>query len=274
MCEEVKLAYSNYSTSIVTTNIVKAVLKEKLDYAIKMIDISSDKQLWECIAKGKADVMVSAWLPKLHASMQQHYVNQVEILKPVTLGVQIGIVTPTYVTIDSLDQLISKKDQFSNKIYCIQEHVGSADMAEQAINIYKLKGVQCVILPEQEILNKIGTCVKKLEWIAVASWVPHIMLEQWKLKFLDDPQNAFVKDEKIFSVATNLLKKEHRDVYAFLMEFYCSPRELQQVMSDMVKSNKTAYDAARDYIIKHPEKVKKWIKNVKKGHQKRRFHLN
>jgi glycine betaine/proline transport system substrate-binding protein len=274
VCDEVRLAYSNYSTSIITTNLVKAVLKEKLDYTIKMINFPSDQLLWNSIATGKADAMVSAWLPKSNSFMHIKYKNQVDILKPIALGVHIGIVTPTYVTIDRLDQFLSKKNEFNNKIYCIKEHVGSTDMAKTALRVYQLKGVECVVLSEQDIMKKIENNVNKLEWIALASWVPHTMLEKWKLKFLEDPNDAFMKDEKIYAVATKLLKKEHRDVYAFLKEFYCSPKELQELMSDMVKFNKSPYDAAKDYITKHSDKVKKWIKNVKKGHQKRRFHLN
>ncbi|MBF0452905.1 MAG: hypothetical protein HQK75_19545, partial [Candidatus Magnetomorum sp.] len=89
-----------------------------------------------------------------------------------------------------------------------------------------------------------------------------------------DPKNVFDKDEKVVAVATKSITKEHRDVHAFLMEFYCSPKDLQEIMRDMVKLNKSPYNAARDYVLKHPEKVQNWIKNVKKGHQKRRFHLN
>ncbi|MBF0452385.1 MAG: hypothetical protein HQK75_16910, partial [Candidatus Magnetomorum sp.] len=165
ICEQVKIAYSNYSTSIVITNVVKAVLQEKLDYSIEMIDHPSD-QLWEIIAAGKADLMVSAWLPKSHAAMQKKYQDRVDILKPVTLGIQIGFVVPTYVTIDRIDHLVQKANQFDNKIYCIKDHIGSVEMAKQAIDMYGLKGVEYVLLSEQDLLKKIEQSVKKLEWIA------------------------------------------------------------------------------------------------------------
>jgi len=272
LCENVRLAYTNNSTSVVTTNIVKAVL-EKLSYSVEMIGCPSD-ELWETIASGRADAMVSAWLPKSHSSMLKKYENRVEVLKPIMLGSQIGFVTPTYVTIENIDGFKAKASRFDNKIYCIKDHIGSIEMTKRAIKAYGLKGVKCVLLSEKEMLTKIEKSVKQLEWIALGAWSPNIIFSKWKLKFLEDPKNIFDKDEKIFTVATTSLKNEHRDVHAFLMGFFCSHKELQKIMETIAKSNEDPYDAAKNYIQKNPEKYKNWVKDVKKGHQKRRFHLN
>jgi len=272
LCENVNLAYTNNSTSVVATSLVKAVL-EKLSFSVKMIECPSN-QLWETVATGRADAMVSAWLPKSHSLMLKKYNSQVEVLKPITLETRIGLVTPTYVTIENIKGFKGKTARFQNKIYCVKDHIGSIKMTKNIIEAYGLDGVKCILLSEEEMLNKISECVKKLEWIALGTWSPNIIFSKWKMKFLDDPKKISDIDENIYTVVTTSLKKEHRDVHAILKGFFCSHKEHQEIMEHIAKSNLTPYDAAKQYISKNPEKYKIWIKNVKKGHQKRKFHLN
>jgi glycine betaine/proline transport system substrate-binding protein len=271
-CNDLQLGYTNDSTSIITSNVVKAVLVEKLGTSVKMTAYPVDK-LWGEVATGNVDVMVSAWLPQSHAALLKKYKGQIEILKPVTLGVTIGLVTPTYVTINRLDQFNTKKSRFKNNIYCIKGHIGSIEMTKRAIAAYSLKKVKCVELTEQQLIKKIEDCSSKLEWIALGAWTPHIIFSQWKLKFLQDPKDVFSKDEQIVAISKPTFKKDERDAYAFLKKFYCSPKEIQEMMNAIIKLNKSPYGVAKEYISKNSEQVNKWIKNVEKGHQKRRFHL-
>jgi glycine betaine/proline transport system substrate-binding protein len=271
-CNALKLGYTNDSTSIITSNVVKAVLAEKLGASVKMTAYPVDK-LWRKVATGNVDVMVSAWLPQSHAALLKKYKGQVEILKPVTLGAQIGLIVPTYVTIDRLDQFNTKKSRFKNKIYCIKGHIGSIEMTKRAIAAYNMKNVKCVELTEQQLIKKIEDCSSKLEWIALGAWSPHIIFSQWKLKFLSDTKDVFSKDEQIVAISKPNFQKDARDAYAFLKKFYCSPKEIQEMMNAIIKLNKSPYGAAKEYISKNSEQVNKWIKNVEKGHQKRRFHL-
>jgi glycine betaine/proline transport system substrate-binding protein len=269
---ELKLGYTNDSTSIITSNLVKAVLAEKLGVSVKLTEYPVD-HLWRDVAAGKIDAMISAWLPQSHASFLKQYKGQIEILKPVTLGIKIGLVTPTYVTIDRLDQFNTKVSRFNNKVYCIKGHIGSVEMTKRAIAAYSLQNVKCEELSEQKLIKKVEDCSGKLDWIALGIWSPHIIFSQWKLKFLEDTKDVFSRDEQIVAISKTSLQKEERDAYAFLKKFYCSPKEIQEMMNSIIKLNKSPYGAAKEYIAKNPEQVKKWIQNVEKGHQKRRFHL-
>jgi glycine betaine/proline transport system substrate-binding protein len=233
-CNDLQLGYTNDSTSIITSNVVKAVLVEKLGTSVKMTAYPVDK-LWGEVATGNVDVMVSAWLPQSHAALLKKYKGQIEILKPVTLGVTIGLVTPTYVTINRLDQFNTKKSRFKNNIYCIKGHIGSIEMTKRAIAAYSLKKVKCVELTEQQLIKKIEDCSSKLEWIALGVWTPHIIFSQWKLKFLQDPKDVFSKDEQIVAISKPTFKKDERDAYAFLKKFYCSPKEIQEMMNAIIK---------------------------------------
>jgi len=271
-CDTLRLGYTNDSTSIITSNLVKAVLVEKLSNSVKVTEYPADT-LWKELAKGNVDVMVSAWLPQSHGAYLKKFKGQVEVLKPVTLGVQIGLITPTYVTVDGLNQLSTKASRFKNKIYCIKGHIGSIEMTKRAIAAYSLKNVKCVQLTEQKWIKKIEDCSNKLEWIVLGAWSPHIVFSQWKLKYLEDSKEVFSKDEQIVAVSNSSLHKDNRDAYAFLKKFYCSPKEIQEIMNNIVKRNKSPYGAAKDYLLQNPDQVKKWIQNVGKGHQKRRFHL-
>jgi len=272
-CEEIRLGYTKDSTSIVTTTLVKAVLVEKLGQSVKMIPYTP-QVLWQAVATKKVDAIVSAWLPQSHGALFKQYKSKVEVLKPVTLGIKMGVVTPTYVTIDNLDQFSGKASRFKNIIYCIKDHIGSIEMTKRTIAAYSLKNIKLVEMTEQELITKLEACVDKLEWIALGAWTPHIIFSQWNLKYLEDKKGVFSNDEQVVAIANTDLSKNYRDTHALLKKFYCSSKELQEIMRTIIKRNKSPYGAAKDYILNNPDQVKKWIQNVEKGHQKRRYHLN
>ena len=61
--------------------------------------------MWEAVATSEADAMVAAWLPGTHGDLYEQYQDQLIDLGPNLEGAKIGLVVPSYMDIDSIEDL-------------------------------------------------------------------------------------------------------------------------------------------------------------------------
>ena len=101
--KQVKLAYVSWDTEIASTNVIGLVL-EDMGYKVKLTQVDAGP-MWAAVASGDADAIVSAWLPGTHAKYMADYKGKVEDLGPNLEGAKIGLVVPSYMKIDSIEDL-------------------------------------------------------------------------------------------------------------------------------------------------------------------------
>ena len=100
---EIELAYVEWDTEVASTNVVGQVLEAQgFDVTLTPLD---NAVMWSAVAEGQADGMVAAWLPGTHASQYETYGEDVEDLGANLEGAKIGFVVPSYMDIDSIEDL-------------------------------------------------------------------------------------------------------------------------------------------------------------------------
>lgn len=104
--EEIELSYVEWDTEVASTNVVKIAL-ENIGYKVEITPLDN-AIMWEAVATGEADGMVAAWLPGTHGEMFEQYGDQMVDLGPNLEGAKIGLVVPTYMDIDSIEDLEAK----------------------------------------------------------------------------------------------------------------------------------------------------------------------
>jgi len=134
---EVELAYVEWSCATASVNVVKAVLQEKLGYTVEITPVSA-AAMWQAIACGDVDGMTTAWLPVTHAHYMAKMKDKVVDLGSNCEGAGIGLVVPTYVTIDSIAEMNGVADKFDGKIIGIDPGAGIMSKTEKAIEEYGL----------------------------------------------------------------------------------------------------------------------------------------
>jgi len=75
---EINLAYVEWDTEVASTHVVGQVL-EDLGYKVTLTPLDNGI-MWEALANGEVDGMVSAWLPQTHAPQVEKYNNKIENL--------------------------------------------------------------------------------------------------------------------------------------------------------------------------------------------------
>jgi len=272
----VRLAYVEWSETIASTNLIQAVLQEKMGVQCEIIPMTADK-MWEAVATGEADAMLAAWLPTTHGHFYQQYKNQIVDLGPNLEGTQIGLVVPDitvgrqtaatgqrnapYITVQSIPELKQYASNFKGKIIGIDPEAGIMKKAREAMQVYGLTNFRLIQGSEISMAAELSDAIRKQKWIVVTGWIPHWKFARWKLKFLDDPENVFGGKEKIHTMVRQGLKEDMPEVYGFLDRFNWTPEDLGQLMIWIQEDDGIfPYDKALRYMRYHSEQIQSWLK--------------
>jgi glycine betaine/proline transport system substrate-binding protein len=273
--KNVRLAYVEWSETIASTNMVQAVLQEKMGYKCEIIPMTADK-MWQAVAEKEVDAMVAAWLPSTHGHYYAAVKNRVENLGPNMKGTRIGLVVPDitvgrqtaasgqrnapYITVDSITQLNAYARKFNGRIIGIDPEAGIMKKTKQAIEAYGLSNFRIVEGSEVSMTAELSNAISKQRWIVVTGWVPHWMFARWNLKFLEDPKGVYGGMERIDTIVRKGLKDDLPEVYAFLDNYFLDPEELGQLMIWIQEDEGMyPYDKCLRFIRHHSEKIESWL---------------
>lgn len=89
-------------------------------YKVEMIPLDNAVN-WKTIANGNADVSTSAWLPVTHGEHYDKYKDQLDDLGPNLEGTKLGLVVPSYMSVNSIADL---SEQAGKKLTGIEPGAG------------------------------------------------------------------------------------------------------------------------------------------------------
>ncbi len=103
----IEIALLPWDDAIFTANVAKIALEEKgFDVTLTQVDPAV---MFEAIATGIADVSLAAWMPVTHAYLYEQYEGEFDDLGPNLEGAKTGLAVPSYMDIDSLEDLEPKE---------------------------------------------------------------------------------------------------------------------------------------------------------------------
>ncbi len=273
--EAIRLAYTEWSTSVASANLAKAVFQEKLGIPCELLSLDAD-EMWAAVAEGRADAMLSAWLPDTHAHYHEQFKDQVVNLGPNLKGTQIGLVVPKvtmgrltagtgirnqpYIDIDSIAELKAHADQFKHRIIGIEPQAGIMRKTRQAMEAYGLDDFRLVDGSEVAMVAELSHAIRRQKWIVVTGWLPHWSFARWNLKFLDDPKNVFGGSGTINTVVRQGLREDMPRAFEMLDRFFWEPADAGQLMLWIrEEEGRFPYEKALRWMRTHPEKIAGWI---------------
>ncbi|CRM67844.1 MULTISPECIES: glycine betaine ABC transporter substrate-binding protein [Pseudomonas] len=245
-----------WSDSVATTHVAAEVIKQKLGYDVKLQAVATGI-MWQGVATGKLDAMLSAWLPVTHGEYWTKNKDKVVDYGPNFKDAKIGLIVPEYVKAKSIEDL--KTDTtFKNKIVGIDAGSGVMLKTDEAIKQYGLD-YKLQASSGAAMIAELTRAEDKQDSIAVTGWVPHWMFAKWKLRFLDDPKGVYGAAETVNSIGSKGLEAKAPEVAAFLKKFqWASKDEIGEVMLAIQEGAKPDA-AAKDWVAKHPERVAEWL---------------
>lgn len=252
----IRIAYVDWQTEIASTGVFKLALEEA-GYQVELIPMKAD-EMWQAVATGKVDGMISAWLPKAHEEYNETYKDQVENLGPNLEGTRTGLVVPAYTNVLNIYELKTYTEEFYNRIFGIESEAGVMKKTTEAIKTYKL---DYFIIEEDErkMLEKLSDAITKDKWIVVTGWSPHWMFKRWSLKFLDDPEDAYGKQGTINTVVRKNLHKDEPRAWQVFKNFYWKPDDMESMMLINHDNPESLEANAKVWLDQHPELRARWL---------------
>jgi len=257
--KDVNLAYVEWDTEIASTHVVGQVL-EDLGYNVTLTPLDN-AIMWEAVSKGEADGMVAAWLPNTHAPQYEKYKDDLDELGENLAGAKIGLVVPSYMDVNSIEDL---KNQADHTITGIEPGAGITAATEKALDEYdNLADWNLITSSSGAMTTSLAKAIKNKEDIVVTGWSPHWKFAKYDLKYLEDSKGIYGGEETINTFVRKELKEDQPDVYSVLDNFHWTSEDLESVMLEIM-DGKDPKQAAKDWVEANADKVAEWTKDVKK----------
>lgn len=254
--KEISIGYVTWDCAISSSNVLKATF-EDAGYQVNLIAVDAGP-LYAGLANGDIDVTTTAWLPYTHGSYWEQYGDRLDyVTENIKGSARIGLVVPTYVTIDSIEEMNGVADKFDKKIIGIDPGAGIMQATEKAIDEYDLN-YELIASSSGGMAAELRSKINNEEWIVVTGWAPHWKFGRYDLKFLDDPKGVFGAAEDIVTVARIGLKEDKPEAYAILERFQWTADDIAVVMTS-IEGGMPEEEAARAWITANPDTVSYWI---------------
>lgn len=251
----INLAYVEWDSEVASTNVVGEVLKQ-MGYKVNMTPLDN-AIMWESISKGESDAMVSAWLPKTHEAQFEQYKNSLDPLNANLKGAKVGLVVPSYMDVNSIEDLTDEANQV---VTGIEPGAGVVSAAEETLKAYpNLKDWKLETASSGAMVVALDQAIKNKEPIVITGWSPHWMFSKYDLKYLEDPKQTMGSEETINTMARKGLKDDEPEAYNVIKNFHWETKDIESIMLK-VNNGEAPETAAKDWIKDNPDKVAEWKK--------------
>ncbi len=245
-----------WAEGVAMTHLAQAILEDKLGYEVetKAADVGP---VYQAVAQGEYDAFMDAWLPVTHQSYMERLGDQLDKYGPVYEGARIGLVVPSYVEIDSIEEMNDHKDKFDGKITGIDAGAGIMEKTRKAIEEYDLD-FELLEGSGPAMTAALGKAIDDNEWIVVTGWAPHWKFAKWDLKFLEDPKKIYGEEEEIYIVTTKGLPEEMPEVTSLFKNMKMDDQQLGE-LEGYINEGMEPLEAGRLWMSENEEVINEWL---------------
>lgn len=241
--QDVLILYPNWAEGIAISYLGKILLEEQgFTVTLKRIEPGP---VYAALSRGDADIYMDAWLPHTQKDYWERYGEKLDVLGSVFEEGTTGLVVPTYVDINSIEELNEHKDKFDSKIFGIGVGAGIYYNTEKAINEYDL-GFTQMASSETSMITALKKAVSQKEWVVITGWKPHFIWANFDLKTLEDPKGIYPTDE-IKIISRKGFKEEKPQIATILENFKLSEELLNELMTEVDRDPNPEIGARRFY---------------------------
>lgn len=254
--ETIEVGYVNWACATASSYLVKNIVEAEFDVEVALNDLEAGP-MWQSLTTDDLDFIVCAWLPLTHASYYEEVGDEVEDLGPNYENARTGLVVPSYVDIDSIEELNDHVDEFGGNIVGIEPGAGIMKATTEAIPEY---GLDYTLQDSSDpvMCAELDKAIGNEEWIVVTGWTPHWKFAEYDLKFLDDPKGIYGEAETINTVTRTEFASDHPEVQAFLENYFLTAEQLASAIG-MMEEYEDNNEAAQVWIEENRDLVDSWL---------------
>ncbi|WP_080873625.1 glycine betaine ABC transporter substrate-binding protein [Oceanobacillus timonensis] len=260
--ENIALGTDDYVSNTVNTYTAKLLLEE-IGYNVQVNQTDVGVQ-YTGLSDGATDVIVGAWLPYTHGNYWDEYEDDLEKIATVTEEVELGLAVPAYMEdIDSIEDLRDNKNNIGEQlewdITGISPGAGQMNLMEnEVIPGYDLNDWTLLESSGAAMAASLSDAIDKEEPIVVTLWTPHWTFNEFDLKILDDPENAFGDPDDVFSVSRTGFEEDSPAAHQLISQFHITKEDTQEMMLS-VQEGMDPEDAAQQFLDENPDLKEEWL---------------
>ncbi|MBD8477143.1 glycine betaine ABC transporter substrate-binding protein [Microbacterium sp. CFBP 8794] len=225
---------------------------EKLGYTVEMQTLTEAGPLYAGLAQGDVDIYPSAWPELTHADYMNTYGDKIEDLGAYYDNAKLTIAVPSYVDVDSIEQLQANADRFEGRIYGIEPGAGLTKQTQETmLPGYGLDGdFELVTSSTAAMLTELDNAIAAQKDIAVTLWRPFWANDAYDVKDLEDPQGLMGDPEALHFLATSGFAEKYPDAAELIAGIQLDDEQ---------------YGSLEDLVVneygegKEPEAVQAWL---------------
>ena len=269
MCKTVRFADVGWSDIAATTGLASVVL-EGLGYK-PTVTIASIPIAFAGMKKKQLDVFLGYWNPSMTPQIEPFVKDgSIKVLEtPNLTGAKYTLAVPTYLYdkgLKTFADIAKFEKDLGGKIYGIEPgNDGNALIAGMIKeNKFGLKSFKMVESSEAGMLIEAQRAIKDQKAIVFLGWEPHPMNVQMKMSYLQGGDDVFgpnLGEAKVYTAVPTAYEKRCPNVYKFLTNLQFTLGMENEVMGPILKEVKPN-KAAKDYLVKNPGTVDKWLAGV------------
>ena len=255
--EQVRILYGNYLSDVSYSHLSKIAL-ENQGYEVILTNLQIGLIYGELSKDNpNGDIFMDAWLPNTHRPYWEDYGEDLVKLGESFSEGTTGLVVPSYVPINSIEELNAHKDKFNSKIIGIGSGAGIHANTYKAIEEYNLELPQ-ITSSGPAMVAALERSTKKGDWIVATGWKPHLKWLEFDLKYLDDPKGVFPKDVCAI-ISRRGFEEEMPKAAQFFKNFNLTEKQLYELMK--LVNDKGGEDGASIWYEANKEMVDGWYNN-------------
>lgn len=254
----VRLGTMAWEDILPVTGVAKKVLEDK-GYTVEVTEFSEWGIAYAALTRGDVDTMIS----EIDYVAQDYWNKNKSRLEKVSImshGLFQAFAVPSYVSINSMEELNASADQFSGKIIGIEPGSGLMRESANAIEEYDLD-LQLVEGSTAGMTAALKAAFDRKEPIVVTLWDPTWMFQKFDMKFLADPKGVFSPPQSYNLIARKGWSEEQPEAREILAGVFM-PIDQIRAINTAVSDGQTMDQAIQDWIAANGGLIERW-QNIK-----------
>jgi len=250
----IKMGSVLYNDNLLVALVGKKLLEEQ-GYSVELTRFTEQGILFAALNKGDITIANSQIDYVTHEHWRK-YNRKLEKLSVVSHGNYQCLVVPSYMSIDSIEDLPKIAAEVDNKIIGIETGSGLYRESEAAIKAYNLN-YQLIPGSTPAMIAQLESSLERKAPIVTMLWNTSWMMHKFDVKFLKDPKGIFAPPQPRYWIAQKGFSAKNAAIREILASVYVSLEDIQ-LMSSWVVDGLTLEQAVDTWWQQNADLIKRW----------------